>query len=295
MPLSKPAAIRGLTDQQTKRFATTWSITRTDGTVLRFTTHDTELVVGGATFSPVGSADPSARRREGATKEHTLDFRGVISSSAITTEDLRAGRYRDARVDESLVDWRFPFAGAFATWRYWIGNVTFNGEIWVAECSGLARWLRQKVGDVFGRTCRWDLGVIDAGGDGCPVDIEDFTVPGVHAVGFEDGEKRRIIRCDTKDLAGSFADDWFNDGQIVFTSGTNTGLTGWIQDYTQATRRVELQIPMPFAITTSDAFTLIAGCNKLFSTCKTKFDVALSFGGYPFVPGTDAILRIIPS
>lgn len=293
MPLTKPNAVRGLVTVRGRRPAVCWKLTRGDGVVLKFTNHDLKLAVGADEYTPIGSADPTARRREGATKEHNLDFRGVISSAAITHSDLRAGRYRDAQVDETLVDWRYPFASAIATWRYWIGNVSFDGEIWNAECSGLGRWLRQRVGDVFGRTCKWDLGVINVDGDGCPVDLPSLTVSGVHAIGFEDGEKRRILRCNTTELSGSYADGWFAEGKIVFTSGANSGLSGFIQSYTQATRRIELQVPMPFEISTADAFNVVPGCNKLWTTCKNKFAVALSFGGYPFIPGTDRILRIV--
>ena len=37
-----------------------------------------------------------------------------------------------------------------------------------------------------------------------------------------------------------------------------------------------------------DAFTVKAGCDKAFSTCKAKFANDLNFQGFPHLPGNDA-------
>jgi uncharacterized phage protein (TIGR02218 family) len=34
-------------------------------------------------------------------------------------------------------------------------------------------------------------------------------------------------------------------------------------------------------------FSVLAGCDKAFSTCKKKFDNALNFRGFPHLPGND--------
>jgi uncharacterized phage protein (TIGR02218 family) len=36
-----------------------------------------------------------------------------------------------------------------------------------------------------------------------------------------------------------------------------------------------------------DAFTITAGCDKHFKTCKAKFDNSVNFRGFPHVPGID--------
>ena len=40
----------------------------------------------------------------------------------------------------------------------------------------------------------------------------------------------------------------------------------------------------------ADAFTVTAGCDKSFRTCKAKFDNAVNFRGFPHVPGVDFAL-----
>ena len=52
---------------------------------------------------------------------------------------------------------------------------------------------------------------------------------------------------------------------------------------------IELWQAMSEAVAVGDAFTVTAGCDKQFSTCKAKFDNALNFRGFPYMPGNDAV------
>lgn len=282
-----PHALRGIQFSRHKRLATVWKVTRTDGVVFRLTSHDAQLSMLGETYSPNAAPNPSARRREAGVKEQDFEFRGVISSAAITSDDLLAGRFEDAQVDERVVDWRYPWAAVFSFQRYWITKVVYDGEKFHATITGLARWLRPRFGDVFGRTCRWNLG--DAN---CGAAIP--TVASAVVEGMIDGEARRIIRATAGSVSGGYADDYFNSGEVVFTSGANVGLKGEIKDYVQSSREITLQLPMPFAVAAGDVFTLKAGCNNTATDCKNKFTNLAKFGGFLFMPTTDRVLRVTP-
>jgi uncharacterized phage protein (TIGR02218 family) len=47
---------------------------------------------------------------------------------------------------------------------------------------------------------------------------------------------------------------------------------------------------MHAAIAAGDTFTVTAGCDKRFSTCRERFDNALNFRGFPHMPGNDFAL-----
>jgi uncharacterized phage protein (TIGR02218 family) len=281
--------VLGLSEAQLKRMATCFKLQRKDGTIFRLTSHDKKLTLEGEEYSPMGGVDASAKRKQGGLGEHDVELRGVISSNVITSSDLRAGRYRDAKITEKLCDWRYPFAGTWGSAIYWIGDVKFNGEVWECAIAGMARWLKHRVGSVFARNCEVTLG--DAK---CQVNLASFTVSGVGILGLVDGEKRRIIRANPAQLSGSFVDHWFRHGKVTFTSGANNGLKGDIAAYTQATREIELQLPMPFEIGLSDQFSIVAGCDKRSSTCILTFNNIVNFRGDPFLPGSDKVLRITP-
>ena len=44
-------------------------------------------------------------------------------------------------------------------------------------------------------------------------------------------------------------------------------------------------------IAPGDAFTIRAGCDKQFATCKAKFANAVNFRGFPLMPGDDVVVR----
>lgn len=294
MAYTIPPALVGLVRSQTKHLATCWRFARRDGVVILLTTHDRNLTVDGELYSPVGSFTTSAIRHNAALEEADVEFRGVITSSVLTSADFIAGKYRDCEVTERRLDARFDWAGPFSKTRYWIQGTKWDGEAWECSCTGVPRWLRPKVGDVYGRNCRHKLGFKPAGGSGCGVNLAAFTVAGAVVGGTLDGERRRIIRINSGPLDG-FADGYFNSGDVLFTSGLNAGLLGLeAKFWTKATRDLELELPAPFDILPGDVLTVTAGCNKLGTTCVQKFNQFLDFGGYPDVPGIDKMLRVTP-
>ena len=42
----------------------------------------------------------------------------------------------------------------------------------------------------------------------------------------------------------------------------------------------------------ADAFSITAGCDKQFPTCKAKFANTANFRGFPYMPGNDAVISV---
>ena len=53
----------------------------------------------------------------------------------------------------------------------------------------------------------------------------------------------------------------------------------------------ELFEAMPETVQVGDTFTVTAGCDKSFGTCKTKFSNGDNFRGFPHIPGRDEIMK----
>src|SRR5690606_4831954 len=85
--------------------------------------------------------------------ERNLEFIGAITSDEITDADLRAGKFAQATVYESVIDWRYPWAGAFHTATYWIGEITRSTEHWEAIIGGHVLWIERPVGRIYSRLC----------------------------------------------------------------------------------------------------------------------------------------------
>lgn len=288
--ITVPASTREFLKQGAKRIARCWKIVRKDGTTFRFTTATKTITLDGSSYTPVGGVYSSAERREGGLATHDVEFMGVITSDAITDDDLLARKFDDAEVTEYTIDWKYAFAGPIFARRWWISKVVFDAEIWNGSLEGIGREFREKIGDRYTRPCRHKLG-----STGCGISLASYTVTGLTVLGMLDGEKKRRIRASTGTLSGSFADGYFDSGTLTGTSGANNGITRDIKSYVSATRDIEVQLPFPAPVAVGDTFTIVAGCNGLKTTCISKFNNLVNYGGFEFIPGTDAVLKVRPS
>ena len=137
------------------RYATLWTIERADGIALRFTDHNATLVRSGLSYTPISGVSASARQKREGNHPQNLEVIGVISDSSITDEDLISGKYRGAKVTETVVDWKYPDEGIFHRSIMWIAEHSFSEEVWEAQVVGLVNRLRRSFGDLLSRTCRW--------------------------------------------------------------------------------------------------------------------------------------------
>jgi len=282
MPLTLAPTAKSLVGDITHRFATLWRVQRSDGTTLRFTDHDLSLAIVEAdnasyTYAPAGGITGSALQRQGGLDEQNFQARGAINSSAITNDDLRAGRYREARVVESIVDWLYPWAGVFTSQTFWITQTQLDGEQWNAELSTLPWWLRFTSGKEAARNCDRDLG--DAG---CTVNLGALKVSPCHVTSVTD-------RSHFHATAFIFvtSDGYFQDGELTWIDGANVGLTFEVKSFLQSGGVFALQLPTPFDIQVGDHFSVVPGCDKTKFTCLNKFANFVNFRGYEDMPGTD--------
>jgi uncharacterized phage protein (TIGR02218 family) len=78
------------------------------------------------------------------------------------------------------------------------------------------------------------------------------------------------------------ADGYFTQGVITFTSGRNTGLSGFVQQHING--QLRLNKPFLFPVLPGDAFRVVAGCDHTLTTCLQKFNNSINYGGTPYIP-----------
>ncbi|SMH42948.1 DUF2163 domain-containing protein [Mesorhizobium australicum] len=254
-----------------------WTVARTDGFVLGFTDHDRTLTVGGASCEPQsGMTATEARDAIGLAGDAT-DVEGALSSDAISEADIAAGRYDGAVVTTYLVNWRAPEQNAVVR-RATVGKITRADGAFRVELNGPAASLEKRVGRHFRRTCDARLG------DGrCGFDLTQEGFHGAGAVTEQRGAEIDVSGLDT------FAASWFAHGELNWTSGALDGRTARIAVHRREGSRVTLTLDEGGeGVETGDAFAIVAGCDKRFETCRTKFANRLNFRGFPHMPGNDA-------
>lgn len=281
------------------RLASLWKLTRLDSVVFRFAVHDRplpfkELVTNDTfTYSPVQGVDPSSREMPNGLDDVNLEVDGFVGTT-ITSADLRSGLFRNALVEEYVVDWRFPFAGAITSYLYTLESVRFNGEDWKGEMSGIAKRLTQKKGLRHSKRCNTDLGSVK-----CTVNLGPFTFTpiSVKSVNKFLPTQRFILAPDNPGdpiIAAAAGDNYFQEGELTWLTGLNAGVVSEIQeslDRGAGTHTITLYLPPPNAIAVADTFTIVAGCDQTFTVCKTRFSNGINFQGYPTLPGSDKALQ----
>ena len=78
------------------------------------------------------------------------------------------------------------------------------------------------------------------------------------------------------------ADGYYDNGQLVFTTGANTGLVKAVKQFLG--QQFTFNSPLPFAPSAGDLFTAYPGCDKTQATCTNKFSNLANFEGFPYVP-----------
>jgi uncharacterized phage protein (TIGR02218 family) len=84
----------------------------------------------------------------------------------------------------------------------------------------------------------------------------------------------------------------FSGGRLSWTAGANAGLGIEIKQHRIVGGEAELTLWQAMAepIALGDAFTVTAGCDKTFATCRQKFSNAANFRGFPQIPGNDFLM-----
>ncbi|MBU6445170.1 MAG: DUF2163 domain-containing protein, partial [Alphaproteobacteria bacterium] len=209
-----------------------------------------------------------------------LTVQGALSSAALDEAELSAGLYDDAAIEIWRVNWADPSQRVLMR-KGNLGQVTRGRAAFQAEMRGLAHVLNQPVGRVYAYSCDADLG--DAR---CTVDRSDPAFSGAGTV-VSAIDARRF----TVSGLGGFADGWFAYGKLTWSGGANAGRAMEVKRHGVSAGAVTLELwqAMSEAVSAGDSFTLSAGCDKQFATCKAKFANGANFRGFPYMPGNDLV------
>ena len=262
-----------------------WALHRRDGLALGFTDHDRDLALGGLTCAARTGLEAAEAAAELGFAVGGGEVAGALTAAGITEADIAAGLYDGAGVETWLVNWAAPEARLLLDVAT-IGEIRRAGAAFVAELRGLMHRLDVAVGRTFRAACDAELG-----DPRCRVDLADPRYRGTGTV-LAVPEPGRL----TVALAAAFAPGWFAGGRLAWTGGANLGLPADLRGHAVTGTLVTLELwePPPRAVAAGDPFTLTAGCDKAFATCRQKFSNAVNFQGFPHMPGNDFVLRAAP-
>lgn len=169
---------------------------------------------------------------------------------------------------------------AETSWNYRkcrIGQVNTSGQMFSAELLGLMKNLEKPLVRPILPGCPATLGDTE-----CAKSLVAFTVTGT--IASIDATGLQIT-----DASRTEASGYFDYGVVTMTSGDSSGYSMEVKS--SVVGSFIMQQVMPFGIAAGDTYSLVAGCDKSFATCGTKFDNVINFQGFPHLPGQDRLLR----
>jgi len=281
---SIPLLLKSRLDSGATTLCWCWRVTTRTGIRLGFTDHDRDIAFDGTTFEAGAGFTASEIRDSLGLGIDDLEVESALSSAHLSEAALAAGDFDSAAVEIFRVDWTDPSLRVLMRSGS-LGEVRRGGSAFTAEIRGLAHLLQQPKGRVFQYACDADLG--DAR---CGIDLDQPVYRGTGAVLV--ATSSRLIT-----VAGlaAFADGWFTHGLLTFTSGANAGRSSEIKHHglSDTTATIELWSAMSAAITAGDTFTITAGCDRHFATCRSRFANSANYRGFPHMPGNDTLAAYV--
>lgn len=272
--------------------ATCVKLTRTDGVIVGYTTHDRPLTFDGTTYDPDNGIIPTKFEEVLGADPDDMDLVGAFEDDQMK-DDVISGKYDNAELIIYKVDWMRISDPRRRIIRHKgnLGTYTRRENRFTIQYRGITDKLNRKKGRSYDKLCPFRL--FDGN---CRVnrDAHSFTA----RVSNPQGKSTFLMNIDDPDgvlperyqsLASRGLDGYFTQGTLIFTSGRNAGVKRDIKKGTQNV--IELFEEAPFDVEHNDQVILRAGCRKTFETCARKFSNQERFGGFNAIPGDRAFVE----
>lgn len=270
-------------------------------------------------FAPDWAPTMSAIRKERGARPSTMEIEGALappnrSDLGLVVEDFTIDRVADARVTHRWVDAERPWSPSPYLDQFYVEDYEYDDTRFRLTLASLLGRIGKRRGRQLSRKCANELGQGVNGRGACTVPLdganpfEQFRISGASTSNFP-GTSRSVIAAlfTGHPKPQFFIADWFKHGTLVCTSGSNAGISRKIRSSTDATQPIQgsthrldltLYESFPFNVTGGvDTFDVIVGCDRRYSTCKSKFPIFADVGnrkqfvGEPYVIGTDRLIR----
>jgi uncharacterized phage protein (TIGR02218 family) len=280
-----PAGLQAQLDSGATTLCWCWRITRNDGAAFGFTDHDRDLEFDGTSFE--ASTGFTGTEISGAVglNVDTLDVEGALKSERLNEADLAAGLYDNAAIEIYRVNWAAPEQRVLMRYGN-LGEVSRGAAHFRAEIRGLAHELQQPKGRIVQFPCDADLG-----DHRCKVDLDQPAFRCDAGAVAALGASARLFTASGLD---AYANDWFTRGLLAWLGGANSGRKAEVRLHSKTAEGVTIELwrRMAEPVAVGDTFSITAGCDKQFSTCRAKFANVPNFRGFPHVPGNDFMLHV---
>lgn len=254
-------------------------ITRTDTTILAMTELDKDLTIDGQLYNSSISYASTNISNTADLSVNNADSEGYLTLGGLDRDDIVAGLYDGAGIELFIYDYENEVK-VRDLGKGSLGEVVLADNRYTAEYRSISEEMQHPIGRIYSAECDARLG---------------DTRCGVTLASFTDSSTVSSVTSSSvfvaSSLIGTQSDDYYNYGNLTFTSGDNNGHSAEVKDYNDSTGEITLFLPMPYTVAATDAFDITAGCDKRKTTCINTFSNVENFRGFDFIPGQDSLLK----
>lgn len=283
-----------------------WKITRRDGEIFLFTTHDQPVTFHGDTYQPCASLQASAAESSvlNAVGGGDIQIKGLISDESITERDMAFGLFDGAIVEVWQVPWNDPSLASDSPKRLLkgvIGETKQGPTAYEAEMyTNSAKLAQNPLLNTYAPACRFT-----PGDSKCPILVAQQTatlvVTGVVERIARDRRSFRQFYVTPPNGSSSSSGGpvvsssgyilSYDHGLLTWTSGNNVGVQTEVKSF-DSDDLMTVWDAMPHEVEIGDEATVSPGCAKTEDAHVNTWGLDMdSFGGFPDIPGTDSLIR----
>ena len=257
-----------------------FTITLTNGTVLRWTTNETPLTIGANTFvvGPPVERDKAKWSMGLNVDQLTLtildDGSQTINGQALVVAAWQKFfDYAQIEIDRFISDsWTNTAVGAVSWFIGYVGQISLQGKTIEITVESPLAMLKA----TFPRTYVLPSCANTLYDGVCSILAANFTYAGTV------GAAPTATSFPLTLSGGNLPDGSFQGGILKFTGGVNDGQTRTVKSYVGGV--ITLVYPLYAVPAAGDGVSAIFGCDKTRATCTSRFNNLVHYRGFPYVP-----------
>lgn len=252
------------------------------GPTVYLTDHVRDLVIGANTYKTDSGYQFTGLATEDNMSPGVLDLSGIAGIAGINMDKIVSGVFDGARVYAFATTWRTPLVDEETLGVAILGKTKLQDDRYTIEMMMLVDALNQATGKTITANCQKSFGGQEFAG--CKKALGPLTVTGT----LTSVTSNRIFRDSTRAEAA----DYFGEGTIALTSGSNAGLKPLRIKSHAADGTIETHESFHYPVAAGNAYTLIPGCRHRLEDCRDKWVNVINFGGFSYVATTSDYTQV---
>ncbi|MDR2777415.1 MAG: DUF2163 domain-containing protein [Rickettsiales bacterium] len=203
----------------------------------------------------------------------------IIDNVNVDRREVLSGKFDGAAVDIFMVNREHLDYGKITIIGGFVDSIGIEGEKIRFDIVGVLSVLEKTMGDIYSPLCRAEF--CD---HRCSLDAQNYTFSGTIA-----SLTSEIEFHTSSESVLEKEDDYFKYGLVRFIDGPSASSSMEIKQSHEG--NIVLNTSLANGMELGNQFTLVAGCDKKFSSCIEKFQNAINFRGEPNLPRTTKVYK----